>query len=515
MSNADEDTLRAMRAANPALQKFKWWPDSENPRSWKGVRWSDGRVQELTLIGSKLVVSPHIEQLQALTQLCLYGGPLKELPPEIAQLRALTTLTLIRCPLVELPPEIGQLKTLTTLTLIRCPLVVELPPQVGQLQALTALTLTRCPLVELPPEVGQLRALTMLNLERCALKGLPPQIGLQLQALTRLDLRGCALVALPPEIGQLAGLASLDLGLCPLRELPPQIGQLLALTYLELMGCPLKELPPEIAQLLALSSLLLYGCKQLTLAPGANAGQSAQTIVAAYASLLIVEPHKDAPGELHAFLLANPLTVAPFFKSILTDAAHAAWLGEAVKAAPELAGLPDALGRRVIDAAHLVCKQAMQARCGVSADVSRTLAAHPQLLRIVHARTLPLPLILTLTLTRPQHPHPQPNPNPIPNPNPSPNPNPNPIPIGNPNPNPTPTLPLPLPPSRLQKERPHGWRGGPRQRHGHRDERRFAGVWIGTSLCEFQVPAGSQGAEHAARVIITAHRGVLPHTHTA
>ena len=204
----------------------------------------------------------------------------------------------------------------------------------------------------------------MLNLERCALKGLPPQIG-QLQALTRLDLRGCALVVLPPEIGQLAGLASLDLGLCPLRELPPQIGQLLALTYLELMGCPLlKELPPEIGQLLALSSLLLYGCKQLTLAPGANAGQSAQTIVSAYAPLLIVEPRKDAPGELHAFLLANPLAVAPFFKSILTNASHADWLSEAVKAAPELAGLSDADGRRAIDVAHPACRRRMRERNG-------------------------------------------------------------------------------------------------------------------------------------------------------
>ena len=43
----------------------------------QGVSWSDGRVQELTLIGSKLGLSPHIEQLQTLAQLCLYGCPLK------------------------------------------------------------------------------------------------------------------------------------------------------------------------------------------------------------------------------------------------------------------------------------------------------------------------------------------------------------------------------------------------------------------------------------------------------
>ena len=56
-----------------------------------------------------------------------------------------------------------------------------------------------------------------------------------------------------------------------------------------------------------------------------------------------------------------PLTLPAFFETILTDAAHAAWLGEAVKAAPSLAGLTDADGRRAIDVAHSACKQAMQA----------------------------------------------------------------------------------------------------------------------------------------------------------
>ena len=206
MSNADEDTLRAMRAASPALQK--WWPDGESPRSWQGVKWSDDRVQELNLGFSKLEV---------------------------------------------------------------------LPPQIGQLQALTDLYLTGCLLKELPPEIGQL------------------------QALTNLDLYGCLLKVLPPEIGQLR-----------------------ALTELSLFGCPLVELPPEFGQLIALTDLNPVGCKQLTLAPGADEDQPVQTIVAVYARLLIVEPRKDAPGQLHAFLLANPLAVPAFFKFVLTwtSAAH-------------------------------------------------------------------------------------------------------------------------------------------------------------------------------------------------
>eukprot|EP00964_Phaeocystis_antarctica_P067964 scaffold41172_cov54-Phaeocystis_antarctica.AAC.2 len=243
MSNADEDALRAMRAASPALQK--WWR-GESPRSWKGVTWSDDRVQGLYLDGSKLEV---------------------------------------------------------------------LPPQIGQLRDLTTLSLRSCPLKELPPQIGQLRALDSLKLYGSGLE-----------------------------------------------VLPPQIGQLDALTYLGLRYCPLKELPPEIGQLLALNDLFLDHCEQLTRAPGAKQyGQPAQTTVAAYARLLIVEPHKDTTDQLHAFLLANPLALPTFLKHIVTDATHAVWLGEAVKAAPSLAGLTDADGRRAIDVAHSACKQAMQA----------------------------------------------------------------------------------------------------------------------------------------------------------
>ena len=67
---------------------------------------------------------------------------------------------------------------------------------------------------------------------------------------------------------------------------------------------------------------------------------------------------KEAPGQLHAFLLTNPLTVPAFVKLVVTDPAHAAWLGEAVKATPELAELTDVDGRRAFAFAHLRCKQA-------------------------------------------------------------------------------------------------------------------------------------------------------------
>ena len=76
MSNADEDALRAIRAASPALQE--WWPDGESPRSWEGITWGDDRVRRLNFEKSGLeVLAPQIGQLQALTWLVLSHCPLK------------------------------------------------------------------------------------------------------------------------------------------------------------------------------------------------------------------------------------------------------------------------------------------------------------------------------------------------------------------------------------------------------------------------------------------------------
>jgi len=52
MPNADEDALRAMRAASTALQER--WPEDKSPRSWRLVKWSGDRVQKLDLSDSGL-----------------------------------------------------------------------------------------------------------------------------------------------------------------------------------------------------------------------------------------------------------------------------------------------------------------------------------------------------------------------------------------------------------------------------------------------------------------------------
>ena len=183
-----------------------------------------------------------------------------------------------------------------------------------------------------------------------------------------LNLYGSELEVLAPEIGQLQALTMLWLTRCPLEELPPEFGLLQALTTLGLRRCEqLKKVPPEFGLLLALTHLNIFGCEQLTLAPGAGEGQPVQTIVAAYAPLLIVEPRKDTPGQLHAFLLANPLWVPAFFKYIVGDVTGIAitvWGGEALKATPELAHLTAPDGRSVTD----VAEQAQLSRATAKPD---------------------------------------------------------------------------------------------------------------------------------------------------
>ena len=108
-------------------------------------------------------------------------------------------------------------------------------------------------------------------------------------------------------------------------------------------------------------------------------------------SMLLGQP---TPGQLHTYLLANPLAVAPFFKFILTDAAHADWLGEAVEAAPSLAELTDADGRRAIDVAHSACKQAM-----LDALFNDFKHAPDQLHAFLHENPLVVPAFLKYIVT--------------------------------------------------------------------------------------------------------------------
>jgi len=185
-----------------------------------------------------------------------------------------------------------------------------------------------------------------------------------------LNLHGCSqLTALPAEVGNLQSLTVLNLNHCSqLTALPAEVGNLQSLTVLNLNHCSqLTALPAEVGNLQALTLLVLHDCNKLKLTLpfkkfGANIDfTAAPHNVPAYARLLIVEPHKDAPAQLLPFLREKQLSVPAFFRDILSQPDLADWLGKAVAATPDLARLTDANGRRAIDVAHAECRQKMQA----------------------------------------------------------------------------------------------------------------------------------------------------------
>lgn len=344
-ANDDTAAMLRLRAASEALKKH--WGDGDDPKVWRGVTWSEqGRVVVLNLQGiSELIV----------------------LPAEIGLLGALVTLRLSGCSqLKKLPDEIGQLEVIEELNLGGCGQLKELPTTIGQLHALVKLNLGGCSaLTGLPDEIGGLHALESLNLDQCLqLTALPTTVG-KLNALTSLNVSGCLQIKmLPDEIADLTTLTKLDLSGCSkLKVLPAMIGQLQVLTELLLGGCSgLTGLPATFAHLGALGTLDLKGCDKLTLAPGAELSTPAKDIVVAYASHLF-EPYTSSPQleQLSQFIVASQLNKKTFFKSIITNSTHAAWLGEAVKANRSLADLAAPDGRRAIDVAVPACKERMQA----------------------------------------------------------------------------------------------------------------------------------------------------------
>ena len=335
-----------LRAASEALQKH--WGDGDDPKVWKGVEWSEqGRVVVLNLQGiSELIV----------------------LPAEIRLLGALVKLRLSGCSKLEkLPDEIGQLEVIEELNLGGCVQLKVLPRSIGKLHALVTLNLGGCSaLTGLPDEVGGLRALASLNLDQCEqLTALPATVG-KLSALTSLNVSGCLQITmLPDEVADLTKLTKLNLtGCSQLKALPARLGQLQAVTDLLLAHCSqLRELPAGVAHLGAMSTLELKGCDILNLVKGAELSMPAKDIVIAYASHLF-EPYTSLPQleQLPTFIGESQLNKKTFFKSILTNATHAEWIGEAVKANPSLASLaaPDD-GRRAIDFAVPACKERMKA----------------------------------------------------------------------------------------------------------------------------------------------------------
>jgi Leucine-rich repeat (LRR) protein len=161
----------------------------------------DDDVTELCLIGAGLSeVPPRVFELPKLRSLDLSGNQLKTLPEIPAgALQKLVALSLADNPLEALPRGIGGLTSLQTLDVSRTLLSV-LPAEIGGCARLARLEAERCQLEELPPEMGRLKNLGYLMLDGNRLSTVPAELA----AIPHLDLwlRDNRLTSLPEPLRQ-------------------------------------------------------------------------------------------------------------------------------------------------------------------------------------------------------------------------------------------------------------------------------------------------------------------------
>ena len=237
LHEGDVKVLLSWRARSDVLAKL--WPVDENPFSWKGVSFEEGRVTNLLLSETQLSgsIPKGLGQLSALTKLWLNNNQLSgSIPKGLGQLSALTELQLYGNQMSgRIPKGLGRLSALKDLKLHENKLSGSIPKEIGQLSALTSLWLNGNQLSgSIPKELGQLSALTELQLYGNQLSGsIPKELG-QLSALTELKLNNNLLSgSIPKELGQLSAITQLDLSGNQLSgSIPKGLGQLSALTDL-------------------------------------------------------------------------------------------------------------------------------------------------------------------------------------------------------------------------------------------------------------------------------------------
>ncbi len=143
-------------------------------------------------------IIPKIKNLKNVTQLCLAGNRLTELPEEMKEWPSLTGLVFGDSPArPALIYELTQLKKLSMPGVKSSPL----SKKIGNLTGLTELSLFANRLSELPNSIGKLINLEVLNLSSNQLKIVPPQIR-QLKKLSSLYLSYNPITDLPDWLSE-------------------------------------------------------------------------------------------------------------------------------------------------------------------------------------------------------------------------------------------------------------------------------------------------------------------------
>ncbi|CAN6722755.1 unnamed protein product [Malus baccata var. baccata] len=228
-------------------------------------------LKSLNLSGcSKFEKLPEISDvMKELSELCLDGTAIRDLPFTIKNLTGLRTFNLKGClQLKSLPSSICKLKSLRWFSLSGSKNLEKFPEILEVMEELHWLRLDETAIEELPSSINNLTGLRRLSLEGCLkFKSLPCSI--YFKSLKDLTLCGCSNLEKFPEILEvMEELQSLCLDETAIEELPSSINNLTGLRHLSLEGClKLKSLPCNIYQLKSLENLTLSGCSNLAKFP--------------------------------------------------------------------------------------------------------------------------------------------------------------------------------------------------------------------------------------------------------
>ncbi|CAL5422259.1 unnamed protein product [Camellia sinensis] len=188
-----------------------------------------------------------LRYMKCLSQLCLDGTDISELPPSVGHLTNLGLISLSNCKnLRSIPDSICQLKDLRTLILSGCSKLDKLPPDLGVLYRLYELRLEWTAIRQLPSSVGRLKELEILRLEGCK--------GISSNSMTS---------ELAAALSGLESLRTLDLSFCNLKSIPTAICSMFSLEMLLLNGNNMESLPASMNRLSSLVELHLNQCKKL------------------------------------------------------------------------------------------------------------------------------------------------------------------------------------------------------------------------------------------------------------
>ncbi|XP_052877343.1 disease resistance protein RPV1-like [Gossypium arboreum] len=222
------------------------------------------QLEKLTELGIECCTNlrslPSFYKATSLTKLFLTGCINLLSFPEVSS--NVTELCLHGTAIEEVPSSIECLSNLCVFTLTNCKRLKSLPTSIHKLKSLEYFYAEGCSRLEAFPEI--LDTMEDLDLSGTALKELPSSID-NFIGLEKLVLSNCEnLVCLPTNFYKLKSLENLEVKGCSRLEALPEILDIMEqLRELNLNGTDVKELPSSIDNLIGLEKLVLNNCENV------------------------------------------------------------------------------------------------------------------------------------------------------------------------------------------------------------------------------------------------------------